>query len=108
VAAPNLILDLLNSMLGVLARLLDTHDKRLTELEKQMASQQEFYNQVRDATDKLAARVEKLAAGDPRWTAVINDLNAMGAEKDNPVPDPTPDPPADAAASGGTPVATAQ
>jgi uncharacterized coiled-coil protein SlyX len=75
-----------------LDKILTRFDRRITRLEAQMATQAEFLNQVRDATDRLAERVRVLAGGDPRWQAIVDDLNAMGQDESNPIPDPTPDP----------------
>jgi hypothetical protein len=56
-----------------------------------MATNDELVTRLRNATDRLAEKVRRLSEGDPRFEPIIAELEAMGVDETNPVPEPTPD-----------------
>ncbi|MGH3693227.1 MAG: hypothetical protein ACRDRX_04375 [Pseudonocardiaceae bacterium] len=59
-----------------------------------MATNTELVNRLRGATDKLAEKVRRLSEGDPRFEPIIAELEAMGTDETNPVPEPPAEQPA--------------
>lgn len=63
---------------------------RVVRLEERMATTDELVGRLRSATDRLAEKVRRLSEGDPRFGEIISELEAMGADPSNPVPEPAP------------------
>lgn len=65
--------------------------RRVEHLEERMATNDNLIARVRAATDNLAAKVRRLSEGDARWEPIISELEAMGADERNPIPESNPE-----------------
>lgn len=95
---PGLIDWIQNRVLGSILRTLDDHENRITTTEEKMASTDEVIARLNTATTRIAARlqalVEQVAGNDTATAAkfepLIAELEAMGTDPVDPVPDPGP------------------
>lgn len=68
-------------------------NSRINRLEQRMATNDELVTRLRTVTDTLAAKLRRLSQGDPRFEPIIAELEAMGVDDTNPLPEPVPEPP---------------
>jgi hypothetical protein len=62
--------------------------RRIDKMEDRMATNDEIIARLRAATDTLAAKIRQLSEGDSRFEPILAELEAMGTDPSNPVPDP--------------------